>query len=63
MTRSTRVRLVVSDALARPKARSMDVGDAALLDDASEDLRDNIAYRGGALERVMFTLPFAMSRR
>lgn len=33
----------------------------ALLEDASADLSDGIAYRGGAVERAMFALPFVTS--
>merc|ERR1712159_861119 len=58
MTRSTRANLDPRGAL-RERLRANRRG--ALLDEPSDDLRDNIAYRGGALERVMFALPFAMS--
>ena len=34
---------------------------AGLLSAPSDDLCDNIAYKGGALERVMFVVPFATS--
>ena len=58
MTRSTRANLDPRGAL-RERLRANRRG--ALLDEPSDDLRDNIAYRGGALERVVFALPFAMS--
>lgn len=55
MSRSDRVELPVG------KIRDGVSADGGLLSDASDDLNDNIAYRGGVVERVMFALPFATS--